>query len=446
MKKKHKQKHESSGIGLLMLTSFAVMLACVGLLALIKIPKPNTSPISSNKIIIRNCDMISINSIVIQNKNGKYTAVNLGNRFIPTEHEMIPYDKKKIAELVEAAGKITAIKQITEVVNLSRYGLTLPLATVKIEYLTEDDINLKIGAKTTEGYYVMINNQIYMLENKAVEPFLWSENQLVSTILTPSKNSNTEITDITLSGTIRSQPIIIQKFNHQYKITLPTEYSISSENITVWTDKIFSLNADEVIKLDPGQQDFVKYGLNKPYSIIDMTTYDSSFSLITSEPVGKFCYIYCEDIPVIYKISTDKLTWLTIQVPMLTGELFTPAHINEVAKLIISTPTASYNYKLTHGEDGYNVKLNDELIAIADFEKLYKLTTTIVPTDYIGNTVPNTKPILKLQIVYTEQERTDDIIYLYPEKNGQMEIWCNGLCEFTTNTTVAQAILACIIH
>lgn len=439
------------GVGLLV--SLAVTV-CMGGFLIYTLTQQNTqphqeqTPENQSRILLRDTQIQAVNTVTISNSSGSYTLVNLGNGLALKEREAVPYQKKKLEQIAQAASHVAA-KQLITHRTAKDCGLELPLVTVTVDYIDKPALTLLIGKEEENGICIMADSKIYLADAKEMSPFLMSEKELVSTSLTPNKTEDSPILSITLSGEVRPQPIQLEMVPKKgeddplrYTITAPRQEEINGEDVLSWATPTLGITADRVAHLNPDSRDMTAYGFDKPFSILDMTVGDESFSLIASSIQDGMCYIMRQGAPVVYQVEAGKLPWLTLQVEGLAKTVFNPSPVEKVRQVVVATPNQSWTYKLTQEETGFFVTVNEKPLSANQFKALYQqLSTSVQPEEYVGALDVDGNPLLTVQISYTDENLRPDNLSLLPgPEEGSVYLRYNGKTRYTGKKSLIEEI------
>lgn len=414
-----------------------------------KYKEPVSSQENQSRIILRDTQMQSINTITISNAKGAYTLVNLGNGLALKNREAVPYEKEKLNQLAQAASHVTA-KQLITHRTAKECGLELPLVTVTADYIDKPPLTLLIGKESDDGVYIQADDKLYLADSKEMAPFMLSEKELVSSSLMPQKSKESSIDSIILSGEVRPQPILLELIPQKgpdepirYKMTAPQQALVNGEDVLSWATPSLGIHADKIVHLNPDSQDMTAYGLEQPFSILDMTVGEESFSLLASSVQEGNCYVMRQGVPVVYQVEAGKLPWLTLQVQTLTKALFDPAPVEKVRQVNVSTPVQSWTYKLNQEETGFSVTVNEKPLSPIQFRSFYKqLSQVIQPEKYVGSLDIQESPLLTIQILYTEDLEPDNVSLLPGPEEGTVYLRYNGKTSYTAKKIIVESIIS----
>ncbi|MBR5485618.1 MAG: hypothetical protein IKV41_03820 [Oscillospiraceae bacterium] len=392
-------------------------------------------------INIRKADMQSVNQVTISNEYGEYVIENLGNDFSVKGRKGVPFKKQKLEEIVQKAACVSAVKAITHK-TARDCGLQPPKAQVKVDYIDKEPLVLGIGNQSGEGVYILVDNKVFLAETENLNLFLQGEKELVLLEVVPKKSPDTKIKRAVLSGSVREQPIVIEaeKDGKNYKITAPVKAVVPAERVNSKMEGFFGLYADEAEFIMPTPEQMKACEFDKPYSVIDVSTGQESYTITASQPQDGSCFVMKAGTPVIYKIKKEKLLWLDVQEDFFTAEPIQAENAAKAEQIKVSTTQQSWDFKT---DKNGKTTLNEADIKKQDFDFLYKQISSIPPLNQAKQAAA-ASAVFAVTVVYNqESELQRDELYFYPTENdAELCLEHNGKIKYTVKRSSLEEITA----
>lgn len=143
---------------------------------------------------------------------------------------------------------------------------------------------------------------------------------------------------------------------------------------------------------------------------------------------------------MVYLVSSSRLSWLTVQAEQLVQSVYQPVSLDEAAQLQVTGTSASYDFVLSHSDDGTTVDCNGTQVDTELFEELYQ-TITAIPPDKMSSKEPTLDAVLTMTISYVDDTREADIFVLTPTGDGSVYISLNGENKYTVQQDIVNQIL-----
>lgn len=361
--------------------------------------------------------------------------------------------------------------------DLSIYGLDNPKAQATITYKDGETLTIAVGnqAAGNAGTYATVNGEkkVYLFNSTKVDTFSYPLMEYVSKAITPSQEEavaaanggdvsssadgqaqTPEFAKMTLSGTVREEPIVVEPAESisgisQFNITSPKVKSADYTKISEYMGVVYGLNADEVVAINPTDADLETYGLKDPYSKLVADFDIGTVTLMTSAPdaAGNVCIMNGDRPNVIYRMSAETLTWINATYKDLASTLLFTPNIKEVKTMTVTTPDKTYVFHLTSVADEENDKKFTTTITYdgkeldEDLFKDYYQNMISVSTDEETADQPTGDPIFSVKYEYTDSSRTPDVVEYYEASSRRVFISFNGQCDSLTKSTYVDKMI-----
>ena len=304
---------------------------------------------------------------------------------------------------------------------------------------TEEVLYLGDEAPNGSSVYALYADGVYLLNDDILDSVSRHRYSFLNNEITEAEPEYTQAV-ITLSGSVRpsaitleiqtvedeesaeaeeTEEVVVSSSEKEYKMTTPIEQTISEASASQVTEGLFSLYANSIEAVYPTEDELINFGLDDPYSVISVQMDGvESFTLKTSAPdSNNYVYLMREDSPMVYLVSSSRLSWLTVQAEQLVQSVYQPVSLDEVAQLQVT----GYDFVLSHSDDGTTVDCNGTEVDTELFEELYQ-TITAIPPDKMSSKEPTLDAVLTMTISYVDDTREADIFVLTPTGDGSVYI------------------------
>lgn len=374
-----------------------------------------------------------------------------------TEYTIVGFEDKDIAMgIPDAIANDAAALDFTQVVSTGDkdekdFGFDSPQATVTVTYEDKTKAVIIVGNKapSNSGVYVKFGDgkEIYLVEEDAVDSFLYSTNDLISLNVNDpvSNGDNATASSITLGGThykdsVTFEPSDNETANSNYLITSPKKYYGDDQGCSLVEAGIRGVKASSVAYVNPGDKELEKYGLVTPYATVDAVYPDTTVSLLASEPDSKgYCYLMVKGGDVIYKILEDSVQWVSSSLDDLRSKYFVDNTLKALSEAEVSFDNKEYEFDLeTDSNNNTTVKCNDKEIELGDFQTAfdYMHSTDFYRHEFTSESLSGS-PVMTVEFSYSG-DRSDDEVKFY-EKGNKIYVTVNGeQISYTYKTSVSQ--------
>jgi hypothetical protein len=334
-------------------------------------------------------------SVTITNAHGSFT-VNIENPdgayadkvFTLAGMETLPTVRTKLSPVVVNSGALAAKSLVSENTdNLALYGLDDPAVTVKATLNDDSIVTFSIGdlAPGGAGYYVTADSvKTYLVNTASLTNFFYRDMDFIDNTITGGDPTADTFVDVTLSGTVRPEPIVIGKIADPgeniyitHRIESPALMDLDATFAATAILSAYGLVADEVVAVADTDAVLEQYGLKEPYSTIKIVPPDElemdTFTLSASEPdESGNVYLRHSGTKLIYRVAASTLKWLDVQLQDLMLKLAITPNINTLSKVTVQTADESYAFALSGEDKELAVSLNGKEVPIGNFRDFYQ--------------------------------------------------------------------------
>lgn len=434
----------------------SIIVLVITLVILVKLPH-DIENLPGNELVINSKTVDDISFIDIRNSNDAYTVtVNNGTCFID-ELMDLPISENKFATLTSDCVGITAAQIIdNNSSDISVFGLSTPRATVNIKYNDKKSLKLNIGAEApfSEGVYVNVNDgsTVYLFSSDKVDSFFYSKIDFIDKAITPKTESDKTaliLKKATLEGTSRPEAIVFELEStdasyNTYKITSPSQKATDANQISSIVDQLHGLEAEDVIAINPNDEQLAQYGLLQPYSKITAEYSSTYVTLITSVPQDDKVYIMNPKIPIIYRMASKDKTFITAQYYDIASKTIISPTLSTVKKLTVSSEGSYYAFNISFdNEQKLSVKCNGKDIDPESFKTYYQNIIGMRNQGFTTESLPASQAVLTYKFDYIDSNKSSDVVSFYQSSDpNKVLIDLNNNCDsFEYMTYVDKIIL-----
>lgn len=427
----------------------------------------NTSSYEDTSTTLLSKTPAEINKIVVKNQYGEFTILSetptkettnseTGKTETVTEatiYTLVGFEDMELASgqpdsIANDASSITALETIVDLskkddnsinsnisYNKADYGLEEPVATCTVIFSDGETHTIYVGnnvAGDSATYFMFDDRQeIFVGEVSSFDGFLFNVLSMFSTtVVEPaSSDDDTQVTGFTLSGTafanvsksIEFIPVTDISSSSAYKMVYPINITANNVATTTVVNSVLNLIASEVVYVNPDEKALDEYKLLNPYSKIAITYKSNSLVLRASEPDEEGnCYLFNESKKLIYKISADKLPWVTTKYNDFMPETIISPYLSKINKITVDIGDKNYQFNVkttTTVEDNVEkettvITIGDKTLDTTNFRIYFQNISEIAYKGKSENTSTGDS-LITIRFSYNIDNKDDDVISYY---------------------------------
>lgn len=396
-------------------------------------------------VTLRDNGMETLNYATVESPASTYTIVNNGDFFVIEGFEDVPVEQQMLLTFAKSLTSVKGVPIPSSEKAFKQYGIN-GKTTITAHYIDNTTMTFRVGEPFENKIpcYIDENSQLYFFPSDFLSERKLAPNDFVKKLITDVPE-NSEIKSISLLGECRPLPISLEEQpaagkEPRYMVTEPEKSVINKMDLESALGQIFMISAIEAEVLEPKPEDILEYGLDKPFSIMSLSTNHDSFLLKTTRPTpDNTAFIMRDDTPVIYKVNTEGLAWITAQQEDLVPAFYIPPPLKEIGGLQVITDDKAYVFDVEHTENSVTITIGGKYIPPCIFEKFVDNITRISAKDFVGETI-DLPPTLKIEISYKESDKGSDTIE-FLSKDEELLVSINGEVRYTTTTKAIDRIL-----
>ena len=416
-----------------------------------------------------------IKAIKVTNTSGgfNFTKSSTKGTWNIDELSKVNQDSSMIDSFVKNVTDLEAKKLAEDnVTDFAKYGLDKPDATVTVNLSDGKKTVFEIGTQTPDKNcrYVKIEGEkkVYMVFETKLNYFTEPVTEYVSKVLIekPDDDAYPDYGKETISRKDLDYKMVFENDpvydGGLVSAQVMTEPVFSYLNVSVSssvTHGMWGLTASYCEKILPDEEDFTKYGLDKPNCTVNLKGKDYDYTLKIGNEVrgnddssgnnatqGYYCYLTgTTGVDCIYVIATDNLPWATIKPSDVIAGLMTTNYLVDIKQLKIEGNGKVYDYRVESngtseesetdsGEkvDVQKVTENGKELDVDNFKSLYQYVISC-PTTEIYFKEPAEEKSYTITIV--KKDGKSDVLEYYKDSSRRYIVKINGKTSFRIPST-----------
>ncbi len=359
------------------------------------------------------------------------------------------------------------------------YGFTEPYAVIDVNCLEEEDsYTMIIGSYTPDksGRYVSVSgdDSVYVVPDGnftlgkysfgTTVPDLINSSMVDAVTETDSTSKYfvdgtlTYIDSLTMTGSCRENKLVVESAPEElsamaFVVTSPSFRAGNEENISKVLGICNSgMSASGAYKLGYTDADLKQYGLDKPYSKIDIKIGSYEVTLTFGAPIDDTyypCVVGGRDI--IYKVAVADYEWVAYASKDIYFDSLFLEFIANIDKIVVETDEKTVTFDLVreNKSDGtdFDVKVegyDDLKIDTQELCYYYGRILALSVEEYApAGTKPSGTPYITFKISYTTKDNVD-VISLYRYSTRRYFYTLNGQGDALVSAAIVQDLHKCL--
>lgn len=415
-----------------------------------EIDKHGQTVINGNPFILEPVDYDQISRIDVENEHGGYSAYRDGENFYIQGAEKFELDYEKTAALRVDTCYLYALEEVegADLENLADYGFESPLASFTVTKTDGTSYRIIIGEKipTLGGYYAMLEGRqaIYVLGTDIENTVLAPAEEFLNTMIIPPVSSSLfySCKDFYLKKNgelfvalemVDEKNVVTFGNQGTHKMTYPTAYTPSVNNISAVFQTFISFVGDKVVKFAPDAEDLTAYGFLDENGV-NISDYEMYCKYDTMEAYIYFSkkddttyYVMSPSTNIICEVSAESLYFFEWELINWVNRSIFSMNINDVSSISVSFDGVKNDFEII-GED-QNIKAfhGENELAIKNFKQYYMSLLYITIVGYESKP-DGVQPDLEMAVVTDYGETIEYAFYDVSDRKTFFTI--NGKGEF----------------
>jgi hypothetical protein len=447
----------------------AVLLALLGItLKVLNRPGTRSAPAAFQTdleyIINFREEKVGAASVIINNSGGEFTVIG-GEPSSVLGYEGYPIDTWALYRIIDVSSGLVSRGLVTdEETDLAPFGLASPLAEVRIQPVQGDEVILRIGNPSPDGYNTYVKKEgspaIYLASSGDTGNYLKSVFDLIDLEISPAADESAGgpvFESITLGGAVRQGEevsIFVQENEKSanpmaggtlLRISGPIDAKLNMDSGYTTIQSLFGIRASRAVGRINSNNDLAKWRLDKPWSTASVsgTQGQGGFSIRASKPdeLGKV-FIQREGLDIVYEADASQLPWLEVSWFNLMEKLIIYPFIDLLSSVEVTTPARTVSFALSGEGDDLTVKALGIDIETSIFRTYYQ-TLMLAMYDEVSNEkpTPGAKPVLEIRYHYRDGRPTDTVS-IYSTASRRVLTTFNGGRPFYTFAAYVDRVIA----
>lgn len=441
-----------------------------GVWFLLSAPEEKPAPPAEEVNYLVNRPSGEVALVEVSNQNGSYTVTGKEGAYtvedIPAELVIQDYLLMLLDETSSVQYQSVVSRDVSRAAD---YGLSEPEAEVKVTYTDGQTLELLIGSHEpiSNGRYFMVKggSEIMIMKNgRSIRFTMPVENYIDYVIVPPPATPSplAEVQDITISGSLVEQPIVLKAVLPErpelqllglsygaltHLVMEPALHEANPNGLMTLVTQMTGLISEGIVDYNCTEAELAGYGFDRPLLQYDFDYKNGedvptvSHTLKVSR-LGEDYIVTYDDEGVVYRILD--LDFLHIEYNDLVLRWFVSPFISDVKSLTITLPGEEYIWFLS-GKDAKDLQAMDKNGAPVDaerFRKLYGLATSAAADGPVLQTAPTLfgEPVLTLRYTYRNAEKQDDVLRFFDAGQRRLYVEKNGVCQSTIRGNFAAAL------
>lgn len=322
-----------------------------------------------------------------------------------------------------------------DVLNLADYGLDPAALTVECTYTDGTFCRLFVGNETagnSEIYYFRMEGRDDVYLNLFDISFFQGEQYWLSDDIFGDDADDVTIGTMKLSGSAFDKEVVVSPndaadktspyYGSKYVITSPFSCMADDYLITLLTNELTELVADEAVCAHPTADDLARYGLDKPYLVLTHQRNGREHVLRVAKADASTLYAKADGVDCIYELSADVFQVLALLTPdFLRAPEIHVRYFDTIESIRIQSDDCDYTFRLERtpiATDNtlyeYRAFFGDTGLTLNYYKNLLEVFNSAASVSYGGKRESDTPAATVTIRFFDGFERSEEVIRYYP--------------------------------
>lgn len=412
-----------------------------------------------------------ITSIHVEHEGGSIDVSVLNGGFLIDGVPSELVDLETFINFLTACSEVTALQRVdADGRDAAQFGLAPCQAWVYVTYSDGEELSLQLGAleSLSGNYYFSVDGEegIYLLDGETAANYLLVKESLISFYVTPAlqvSSALSAVRDVTFSGGALAEPVTIESVADGDEEVKELARSFGAATHIVRGNGVYELDqtyglemlsplcgmmGDSILYygLTPEQENAM--GFADPYMQVEFDYKNGTqeavhyvLRFLSAAEDGSLFYVNAAGSGVVYLIQRP--AFMDISYEKLLLRWFVSPLLMDVAGITVETDGEVYDFTVDNSDAKNPVAaLNGTEVDIALFRSLFQLLNSAAHDGEYLNVQPvpeEQEPVMVITYHYT-QDKTDDVIALYPGSTRRVNVYVNGVCEFAMKDSFVERV------
>ncbi len=389
------------------------------------------------------CDKgpLTLEKIEVENPLGDFEIKAQNDGVNATVYTIVGYENEELEETsVSALANDVTNMTTTKIIDINgediaEYGLDTPRIVATATFADGSTNKIIVGdeAPGQTGVYIMHNDDkgVYLVDLTSVDGLFYTPMQMIGLYVVPSAETDetAEPVKLTLSGTNFSQNVVIVENDDEtvtayYKMTSPSIRPVNTILGSSVMGSIRGLNAEEVVAVNPTNDELAEFGLSTPVATAKAEFEDLSVTLSASKE-DENGNVYLQKDNVVYLLPSSRVPWATTSYEELKYEYIVNPNLEKLSGVNVTIDGKTYEFEATKSlnvdDDGnetirLNGSYNGQELDTANLQTYLDNLTLVSREDKnVNDYSVSGSPVLKVEFLYNNGKSSDIIEYYHAE-------------------------------
>ncbi len=332
-------------------------------------------------------------------------------------------------------------------VKLADYGLDPVRLTVECRYADGSFCRLFVGNQVTGSpsiYYFMLEGRNEVFLNEFDASFFEGDSYWLDEDIFGDDGDEVTIGAIRLTGGAFPQETVLQPhqsgdksdpyYGCKYVFTQPIACRADDYLITLLTDELTELVADETVLAFPDEAQLAQYGLDRPDAIVTHLRNGAAHTLRVSKHDASTLYVIADGVDCIFMLSADSFPMLASLTPdLLRAPEIHVRYFDSVESIRITAGSEDYLFRMERTPletDNtlyeYRAFCGETQLTLNYYKNLLEIFNSATAVSYDGRNESDSPAVTVTVSYFDEFERDEDVIRYYPAGTRRYTVELDG--------------------
>ncbi len=445
----------------------AAILGALLAVLLLTMPKSGTE-----SVVFSDFEITDIASIRLENENGSITVNTQEGGYVVQEVPSELVDVDTFIEFLSTCVQVPAEQKLVgRAKDAEQYGLETPQAELTVSYADGDTMDVQIGSleSVSGNYYCTVNGDenVYLLSPEYVQWYLIAKEALISFEITPELQVSSALSalqDMTFSGTAYETPLTIESVSSgdeevkrmaisfgaaTHIVRGAGVYEMDQTYALTMLEPLCGMTGQSIAAYGLAEEDLNELGFDDPYLKVEFdykncteTAEHYVLRFLPANDSGTYFYVNASGSSVVYVV--ERPAFMDLEYEKLFLRWFLSPLLMDISGATVKSSAGTFDFTVDN-TDAKNpaVTMNGEALDTEKFRSLFKLLCSAANDgNYLGvQPLPTEEnAVMTVTYRYSDEEKEDDTMVLYRGDARRVNVYVNGVCEFTMKDTFVERV------